>query len=120
MTRCIHDRVKETSTTTGTGNITLAGAVAQFKSFSSRFEIGLPFYYAIVAQTGTEWEVGWGYLLNATTLSRLRVDESSNSDLKVNFSAGTKDIFNTASAYMLEAVWTKGAAVSMATGMALP
>lgn len=120
MTRCIHDRVKETTTTTGTGSITLSGAVTQFVSFASRFELTIPFYYAVVGQTGTEWEVGWGYLINPTTLVRLRVDESSNADAAVNFSAGTKDVFNTASAHLLEAVYSKGAANSMATGMAMP
>jgi hypothetical protein len=89
------DRVKETTTTTGTGSITLAGAVTQFVSFSSRFAVGENFYYAIVGQTGSEWEVGFGSLSGATTLLRTEVIASSNSDAAVNFSAGTKDVFVT-------------------------
>lgn len=89
----VADRVKETTTTTGTGNITLAGAVAQFSSFSSRFATNDYFYYAIVGQTGTEWEVGIGFLSGATTLVRDSVFTSSNSDALVSFSAGAKDVF---------------------------
>lgn len=92
-----HDRVKETTTSTGSGNITLAGAVAQFQSISSRFAIGERFDYYIVGQTGSEWESGLGYLLDATTLVRERIYESSNADALVVFSAGTKDVFNSMS-----------------------
>lgn len=88
-------RVKETTTTTGTGPITLAGAVAQFKSFSSRYSISssdqIPYY--IVGQSGTEWEGGFGYLSASNVLVRNVVHESSNSDNPVSFSAGTKDVF---------------------------
>lgn len=89
------DRVKETSTTTGTGDFTLAGAVSQFQSFNSAFGTGTLFYYAIVGQTGTEWEVGEGTLSASTTLVRNEVKASSNSNAAVNFSAGTKDVFAT-------------------------
>jgi hypothetical protein len=88
-----YDRVKETATTTGTGDITLAGAVTQFKTFASRFAVGEPFGYAIVGQSGSEWETGIGTLSGSTTLVRTTVIESSNSDALVNFSAGTKDVF---------------------------
>lgn len=87
------DRVKETTTTTGTSDITLAGAVSQFSSFTSRFATGDYFHYTIVGQTGTEWEVGIGHLSGSTTLVRDVVLTSSNSDALVNFSAGTKDVF---------------------------
>lgn len=114
-----HDRVKETSTSTGTGNITLAGAVAQFVSFFSWFAINDWFYYAIVSQTGTEWEVGYGYLSNATTLVRSIVFESSNANTFVNFSAGTKDVFNTISADRANEIWTRGQLVAAASGQAM-
>jgi hypothetical protein len=93
------DRVKETATTTGTGDITLAGAVAQFQSFNSAIGTNKPLEYAIVGQTGTEWEVGEGYLSGSTTLVRRRVYASSNSDALVNFSAGIKDVFCTLGAF---------------------
>lgn len=91
------DRVKETTTTTGTGSLTLLGAVSQFRTFNTAFGTDAPFYYAIVGQSGTEWEVGIGHLSASTTLVRDRVTASSNSNAAVNLSAGTKDVFCTIS-----------------------
>jgi hypothetical protein len=93
MALIVKDRVQETSTTTGTGTFTLAGAVTGFQSFSV---IGNAYttYYAIV--NGAEFEVGLGtYTSSGTTLSRDIVLESSNSGSLVNFSAGTKNVFVT-------------------------
>ena len=90
----LFDRVKETSTTTGTGDLTLAGAVTQFLAFSARFAVGddqVP--YAIAGQTGGEWEVGFGSYSASNTLRRDKVLASSNSDALVSFSAGTKDVW---------------------------
>lgn len=100
------DRVKETTTTTGTGTVTLAGAVAQFRSFASAFADGSVVQYAIVGQTGTEWEVGNGtFTASGTTLARTTVLASSNANAAVNFSAGTKDVFATVTAaHLLAAV----------------
>lgn len=89
------DRVKETTTTVGTGALTLLGAVTQFEAFNTPFAVGDPFWYAIVGQTGAEWEVGNGQLSAGTTLVRNYVLQSSNADALVNFSAGTKDVFVT-------------------------
>ena len=93
MAFVVKDRVKETTTTTGTGTVTLAGAATGFQSFAAIGDTNST-YYAIVAQTGTEWEVGIGtYTSSGTTLSRTTVLSSSNSGSLVNFSAGTKDVF---------------------------
>jgi hypothetical protein len=93
MALVVKDRVQETSTTTGTGTITLAGAVSGFQSFSVIGNANTT-YYAIVG--GTEWEVGLGtYTLSGTLLSRDTVLESSNGGSLVNFSAGTKNVFVT-------------------------
>ena len=93
MALVVKDRVQETSTTTGTGTITLAGAVSGFQSFSVIGNANTT-YYAIVL--GTEFEVGLGtYTSSGTTLSRTTVLESSNSGSLVNFSAGTKNVFVT-------------------------
>ena len=93
MPLVVKDRVQETTTTTGTGTITLAGAVSGFQSFSA-IGNGNTTYYAIVL--GSEWEVGIGtYTSSGTTLSRTTVLESSNSGSLVNFSAGTKNVFVT-------------------------
>lgn len=93
MALVVKDRVNETSTTTGTGTFTLAGAVTGFQSFSAIGD-GNTTYYTIVLQGGTEWEVGLGtYTSSGTTLSRTTVLSSSNSGSLVNFSAGTKNVF---------------------------
>jgi hypothetical protein len=95
MPLVLRDRVKETTTTTGTGTVTLAGAAAGFSAFSVIGNANTT-YYAIVAQTPGEWEVGIGtYTSSGTTLSRDTVLESSNSGSLVNFSAGSKDVFVT-------------------------
>ena len=93
MALVVKDRVQETSTTTGTGTFTLAGAVSGFQSFSAIGNANTT-YYAIVG--GTEWEVGLGtYTSSGTLLSRDTILESSNGGTAVNFSAGTKNVFVT-------------------------
>jgi hypothetical protein len=99
-----NDRVKETTTSTGTGLITLLGAVAQFDAFSARFANGESVYYAIVGQTGIEWEVGIGAISSSTFLLRSTVLRSSNADALVNFSAGTKDVFATIPSFHLNVI----------------
>ena len=87
------DRVKETSTTTGTGTLTLAGAVTGFQSFAA-IGNGNTTYYTIT--NGTDWEVGIGtYTSSGTTLSRDTVLSSSNSGSKVDWIAGSKEVFVT-------------------------
>jgi len=97
----IYDRVKETTTTTGTGTYTLAGAATGFRSFSAVGNGNTCFY---CAENGTDWEVGVGtYTSLGTTLSRDEILASSNSGSAVNWSSGTKNIFIThPAAYMLE------------------
>ena len=94
MALVINDRVKETSTTTGTGTFTLDGAATGFETFSSAIGNGNTTYYAISLQGGSEFEVGLGTVA-AGTLARTTILSSSNSDNAVNFSAGTKDVFCT-------------------------
>lgn len=93
----VADRVQETTTTTGTGAITLAGAATGFVAFSTAFANPTIVYYAIVGAT-TEWEVGIGTF--TTTLSRDTVLASSNSGALTNFSSGTKNVFSTLPANM--------------------
>jgi len=88
------DRVKDTSTTTGTGDLTLSGAAPSgFQTFNATIGQNIMLEYAISG--GAEWETGFGYLSGATTLVRSIVAESSNAGALVNFSAGTKDVFCT-------------------------
>ena len=97
MALVINDRVKETSTTTGTGTLNLSGAVSGFETFVAGIADGNTTYYAIVNRDEDEWEVGLGTVTDASTdtLARTTVITSSNSDSAVDFSAGTKDVFCT-------------------------
>lgn len=93
MALVLADRVNETTTTTGTGTVTLAGAVTGYQSFAA-IGNGNQTYYTIAGQTTSEWEVGIGtYTSSGTTLSRDTVLASSNSGSLVPFSAGTKNVF---------------------------
>jgi len=96
MALVVNDRVKETSTTTGTGTFDLAGAVSGFESFVAGIGNSNTTYYAIVNENG-EFEVGLGTVTDAgtDTLSRDTIISSSNSDSAVNFGAGTKNVFCT-------------------------
>ena len=96
MPLVLADRVKETTTTTGTGTITLAGAVGGFQSFSVVGN-GNTTYYTIAGQGSGEWEIGIGtYTASGTTLSRDTVLASSaGAPTKTNFSSGIKDVFVT-------------------------
>lgn len=93
MALILADRVNETTTTTGTGTVTLDGAVDKFQSFAAIGD-GNDTYYTIAHQSANEWEVGIGtYTATGTLLSRSTVLASSNSGSLVNFSAGTKNVF---------------------------
>jgi hypothetical protein len=95
MALVVKDRVRETTTTTGTGTITLGGAATGFQSFSVIGNANTTFYTIQLSNTN-EWEVGIGtYTLSGTTLSRDTILESSNGGTAVNFSAGSKDVFVT-------------------------
>jgi hypothetical protein len=97
MALIVNDRVKETSTTTGTGTISLAGAETGYESFVSGIGTTNTTYYAIELNSANEFEVGIGTVTDASpdTLSRDTVISSSNGDALVNFSAGTKNVFCT-------------------------
>tara|TARA_R100001509_G_scaffold119011_1_gene73376 strand:- start:3737 stop:6043 length:2307 start_codon:yes stop_codon:yes gene_type:complete len=93
MALVLADRIKETTTTTGTGTYTLAGAVTGFESFGSVGN-GNTTYYCCT--DGSDFEVGVGtYTSSGTTLARTTILQSSNSDNAVDWSAGTRDIFCT-------------------------
>lgn len=93
MALVLADRVQETTTTTGTGTVTLAGAVTGYQTFAAVGNANTT-YYTIAG--GAEWEVGIGtYTSSGTTLSRTTVLSSSNSGSLVSFSVGTKNVFVT-------------------------
>jgi hypothetical protein len=94
MALIVADRVKEVTTTTGTGTYTLGGAVDGFQAFSAVTVDTDTVYYAITDDT--DWEVGIGTIGGTqTTLARTTILSSSNSGSAVNWGAGTKNIFLT-------------------------
>ena len=95
MALVLKDRVQETSTTAGTGTLTLAGAIAGFQAFSA-IGNGNTTYYSIVDSTAGTWEVGIGtYTASGTTLSRDTVLASSNGGSLVSFTSAAKSVFCT-------------------------
>ena len=99
MALVINDRVKETSTTTGTGTFSLGGTSKGFETFVAGVGGGNTTYYCInnSTSTGTEFEVGVGGIVAGTpnTLTRNTILSSSNSDNLVSFTGGEKDVFCT-------------------------
>ena len=96
MALVLNDRVKETTTTTGTGTLTLGGAVTGFETFAAGIGNSNTTYYAVILPGTAEFEVGLGTLnSDSSTIARTTIISSSNSDNAVNFSAGTKNIFCT-------------------------
>jgi hypothetical protein len=95
MALIVADRVQETSTTTGTGSFTLAGAVTGYQAFSSVLATADTTYYTIADQGGANWEVGLGTFTSPSTLARTTILSSSNAGSAVSFAAGTKNVFIT-------------------------
>lgn len=93
------DRVRDTSTTTGTGSFTVSGtAPTGYRTLSAVLSASDTFYYAIQHQTANEWEVGLGTYSSANVFARTTVLSSSNANTAVTFSSGTKDVFITLAA----------------------
>lgn len=102
MTVSFADRVRETTTTAGTGTVTLAGiAPTDYQRFQDAFPAGATVYYAIINNALNEWEVGLGTFTAPVTLARTSVLTSSNSNSLVNFSAGPKDVWCDAPASLI-------------------
>jgi hypothetical protein len=118
------DRVWETSTTNGTGNMLLLGAVPGYRAFSSVYDNAVEsyfkFHYAIVNRTGTQWEIGVGSFNFGNELVREQVLVSTLgiSATPETFTDGTKDIFVTLSARMqTEAITVPGGRLTLETGV---
>jgi hypothetical protein len=113
MAFVVKDRVQETTTTAGTGTVTLGGAVLGFQTFAV-IGNGNTTYYAIADSTTGDWEVGIGtYTASGTTLSRTTVLESSNSGSLVSFAANSKNVFCTYPAERAVYLDTAGSAVTL-------
>jgi hypothetical protein len=100
MAFVIADRVKEISTSTGSGTFTLSGAYTGFQTFLSAIGAGNTTFYCIANTTTGEWEIGKGTVLSGPArLQRDEVYKSSNANSLVNFSAGVHDVFVSPSAH---------------------
>ena len=91
MALVLNDRVRETSTSQGTGTINLAGAVTGFETFVSGIGTGNTTYYAIFEEGTNLFEIGLGTVTDATpdTLSRTTVlSNSSGNTSNINFNSG--------------------------------
>jgi len=111
------DRVQETTTTTGTGAVTLAGAVSNYRTFSSAFGSS-PLTVSYLITSGTAWEVGKGTFNGTTGLTRETIRSSSNGGNLITLS-GTSNVFCTASAELLDNA-NIGMSVAQMRGMAMP
>lgn len=113
----VADRVQETTATTGTGTLTLAGAVSGYRTFATAFGTGSrTVYYLIVS--GSAWEVGKGTFNGTTSLTRDTVRSSSNSNALVSLT-GTSLVFCTASAELIDNA-NIGMQVAQTRGLAMP
>ncbi len=89
------DRVKETTATTGTGALSLSGtASATYRTFASQCAVGDTIEYVAVHESANEWECGVATYSATNTLTRTTVLDGSNGASAVNFSAGSKTVFN--------------------------
>ena len=96
MALALNDRVRETTSTTGVGAVTLGGAVDGFQTFADGIGNSNTTYYAISLNSQNEWEVGRGTLNgDSSELARTEILQSSNSDNAVDFAAGAKEVFCT-------------------------
>lgn len=119
MAVVLKDRVKETTSTTGTGTLTLLGAVGNYRSFNSVFTNGQQCGYIIVNETGTQWEIGNG-TVGTNSLTRDEVlSNSLNTTAKINFTAGTKTVAVTLTADRINEVFAEGTVTEIEVGTGL-
>src|SRR5215472_16960840 len=104
MSFIIADRVQETTTTTGSGTLTLNGATTQYQGFSGGIGSGNATYYTLTSGSNNDWEVGIGTVtvsIGVTTLSRDVILASSNSNAAIVLTSGTHTVSGDAPASML-------------------
>ena len=94
MAFVVSDRVRETSSSTGTGAFAVTGAFTGYTTFAATIGEGNSTYYTITNDSLGQWEVGVG-TYSAGSITRDAVLTSSNNNLIVNFGAGAKEVFCT-------------------------
>lgn len=117
MAHLIADRVKQTSTSTGTGSFVLDGSVTGYQNFRDRLAVGDTTNYCIT--DGVDWEVGRAEVIALgtypeCTIARSKIIASSNADDLVAFGGGTKEVFITAPARKITA---RGISIALASGV---
>jgi hypothetical protein len=120
-----YDRVEDTTTTTGSSDMTLSGTAPMGRvTFNAAFGNGgveaKRFAYVIQTSDESEWETGIGYLSASTTLVRETVIQSSNSNNAVTFSAGTKKVFASLLGYQAQRMIGAGRAILLSQRNFLP
>jgi hypothetical protein len=116
MAKIAADRVKETSLFTGLSDVALLGAGAGFQNFGDVCQDGDTFDYSITHEGTSDWETGLGtYITSSNTMVRTQVTASSNSNQKVDFGVGYKQIFITINAKSFNNYASK----VIATGLAI-
>lgn len=113
-----YDRVKETTSIAGSGDIVLGGTSDSYQAFNSVFSINDLVPYCVVGTT--EWEVGQGILVSGTVLRRSIVHDSSQSKNAVNFTAGSKDVFCTIPGFFTSRVLSRGSITAKFLGYDMP
>jgi len=89
----LYDRIKETTSSSGTGSVTLAGTSTGYRTFGSVCSTGDLVQYLIINRVTGEWETGFGTFSSVgPTLNREYPDQSSNANAIVNFAVGSKDV----------------------------
>lgn len=96
------DRVRETTTTSGTGSVSLAGAVASYQSFASAFTSGQRVAYALVDTSNGGWEVGIGTFTTGSLARDVVTAGSSGAGVHITLSGATTQVFNTAPAVFFQ------------------
>lgn len=116
----IADRVQDTTTTTGTGSVTLAASPPTgYVTFATAFGSSSRTVAYCIDDGAGNWEVGEGTFNGTTTLGRDKIRASSNSNALVNFSAGTKQVFCTAPASFINNA-NGGCVLASSMGWAMP
>jgi hypothetical protein len=119
MAKIRADRVKESSLFTGLNDIALLGAGSGFKAFGDVCQDGDVFDYAITHEGTSDWETGVGTYVSAiNAIARTTVTASSNSDAKVNFGTGYKQVFMTVNGSSFETIDNAASRVQ-AAGLAI-
>lgn len=114
------DRIKETTTTTGTGSVTLTAIGDGFLSFQDVFAVGDQVPYCIFDNAINEWEIGLGTLTSLDVLERTQVYANFNGDLSlISLGSGSKDVFCTIPAYFVNQLTTRGLSIALASGIVL-